>query len=168
MKLKRTICLMGIASLTCMAVTWATTVQGAALEVPESQLDSRTVPRGDWVQVSGEVQQTMTVRPDGEHEQVVAMLQPVEGGQILVDLGPAANLDSVRLQDKDYIHVRGTPLQQGESVMIVAGELIADGKVIPIQRDENQVPTVTVPSGRSLDQIKPHPAAPAPPAASAR
>jgi hypothetical protein len=161
MKLKRTICLMGVASLTCMAGTWTTTVQGAALEVPESQLDSRTVPRGDWVQVSGEVQQTMTVRPDGEHEQMVAMLQPVEGGQILVDLGPSANLGSVRLQDKDYIHVRGTPLQQGESVMIVAGELIADGKVIPIQRDEKQVPPVTVPSGKSLEQIKPHPAAPA-------
>lgn len=159
--MKRMICLMGVASLPCMAGTWTTTVQGAALDVPESQLDSRTVPHGDWVQVSGEVQQTMTVRPDGEHEQMVAMLQPVEGGQIVVDLGPAANLGSVRLQDKDYIHVRGTPLQQGGTVMILAGELIADGKVIPIQREDKQAPPVRVPSGKSLNQIKPHPAAPA-------
>ena len=157
--MNRSLYLIALVGLTALAA-WPTTSEAAALDVPESALDSRTVPHRDWVQVSGEVQQTMKVRPDGEHEQLVAMLRPVEGGRIVVDLGPAANLGAIKLQDKDYIHVRGTPLQQGDTIMIVAGELIADGKLISIQREEKPLPPVSVPSGQSMDQVKPHPAAP--------
>ena len=162
--MNRTLYLIALVSLT-ISTTGPTMAHSAALDVPESALDSRTVPHRDWVQVSGEIQQTMKVRPDGVHEQMVAMLQPVEGGRILIDLGPAAKLGSIKLQDKDYIHVRGTPLQQGETVMIVAGELIADGKLIPIEREEKPLPPAGMPSGPPMNQVKPHPAAPAAPAA---
>lgn len=159
-------CLMGAASMALMGGL-ALSSQGAALDVPPSTLDSRTIPHGDWVQVSGEIQHTMKVRPEGDQEQLMAMLQPVEGGQIVVDLGPAANLGAVHLQDKDYIHVRGTPLQQGETMMIVAGEIIADGKMIPIQRETGHMPSAGAQSGpatagHATDQFTPSRAAPSP------
>jgi hypothetical protein len=158
--MKRTRGLAAVAILTVLAGAWAVPV-GAASQAPPWEQDSRTVPHGEWVQVSGEIQQTAKVRSDGGQEQLMALLEPVEGGRIMIDLGPVANLESVQLQDKDYIHVRGTPLQQGDTVMIVAGEIIADGKMLPIRRDQGQTPRAASPSEKRADQVPPHPAAPA-------
>jgi len=105
-----------------------------------AELDSRTIPHPNWVQVSGEIEQTVRVRPEGKREQLVAMVKPVEGGHIAVDLGPAENLKAIHLENKDNIHVRGTPVNSGNTWIIVAGELYADGKVIPIRRDAGQDP----------------------------
>ncbi len=105
-------------------------------------LDSRTVPHPEWVQVSGQIEETRTVAPGGQQEQLLAVLRPVEGGQVIVDLGPVRALGPIRLQDKDYVHVRGTPAESGRHPMIIAHELIADGKVIEIKRPPDAVPPV--------------------------
>lgn len=152
--------LMSIAALAMIAGTPSLS-RSAALDVPPSKLDSRTVPHGDWVQISGEIQQTMKVQPEGGQEHMMAMIQPVEGGQIVVDLGPAASLGSIHLQDKDYVHVRGTPVQQGDRTMIMAREIIADGKMVPIQQEAGQTSSASTQSNAARpDQVRPHPAAP--------
>lgn len=99
-----------------------------------AQLDSRTIAHPDWVQVSGHIEETRTITPQGQPAQLLAVLKPVEGGRVIVDLGPVDNLGSVQLQEREYLHVRGNPAQSGQHPMIIAGEIIADGKVIPITR----------------------------------
>jgi hypothetical protein len=106
-----------------------------------SRLDSRTIPHPEWVQVSGQIEETVRMKPDGQNDRLLVLLQPVEGGRVVVDLGAADGLESVRLEEHDYIHVRGTPLQNGKQRTIIAGELIADGKVVPIEREPGSTTT---------------------------
>lgn len=132
----------------------------SAQERSSTGLDSRTIPHPDWVQVSGQIVETVTIQPEGQDNQLMAMLQPVEGGRIVVDLGPVDNLGSVRLENRDYIHVRGPALQHGNTKTIIAGELIADGKLIPIQRAPGQEPPATAQAAPQFEQMTPSPAAP--------
>src|SRR5215217_3014136 len=102
-------------------------------------LDSRTIPHPNWVQVSGQIAETVTMKPDGQPDQLMARLDPVEGGRVVVDLGPADKLSAVKLEPKDHIHVRGPVLKNGNTRTIIAGEVIADGKVISIERAPGSV-----------------------------
>jgi hypothetical protein len=123
-----------------------------------SALDSRTIPHPEWVQVSGQIEETRTVAPGGQQEQLLAVLRPVEGGRVIVDLGPVRSLGSIHLQDNDYLHVRGTPSESGRHRMIIAHEIIADGKVVSVQRPPDAVPPVT---SQSRAEGQESPAAPA-------
>ncbi|HJT20816.1 MAG TPA: hypothetical protein VJ746_10115, partial [Nitrospira sp.] len=115
-----------------------TTVSSAEERRAQAPLDSRTVPHPDWVQVSGQIQHTAVVKREGGGNNIIAMLAPAEGGRIMVDLGPADNLASVTLDEKDHVHVRGRPVPSGGELIIVAGELYADGKIIPIPRPKDR------------------------------
>lgn len=125
-------------------------------------LDSRTVPHPDWVQVSGQIQETRTAKQADQPERLIALLQPVEGGRITVDLGPADRLTALTLDNRDSIHVRGTAVQAGDTRMIVAGEIIADGKVIPIERSSAQRPAAMPENDSTASPVAPSPAAPSP------
>ena len=124
-------------------------------------LDSRTIPHPDWVQVSGQIAETVTMKPDGQPDQLMARLDPVEGGRVVVDLGPADNLSAVRLEPKNHIHVRGPVLKNGNTRTIIAGEVIADGKVISIERALGSVPQPQAAEGETGHMLL-SPAAPAP------
>ena len=124
-------------------------------------LDSRTIPHPDWVQVSGQIEETVTIKPDGQPDQLMARLESVEGGRVVVDLGPADKLSAVILQPKDHIHVRGPVLKNGYTRTIIAGELIADGRVISIQRAPESIPQPLAAEGETGQMIL-SPAAPAP------
>ncbi len=135
-------------------------VSQAGSEQP-ARLDFRIIPHPDWVQVSGQIEETVTMKPDGQSDQLIAMLQPVEGGRITVDLGPADKLTTVKLEPRDHIHVRGPVLKNGNIRTVIAGEIIAEGKVIPIERGAGYAPPVTAPSDGETRQMMLSPAAPA-------
>ena len=102
-----------------------------------SPLDSRAVARPEWTQVSGEVEdQAKKALQDGESPHLIVTLKTVEGATIKADLGDASQLANVELQKRDYIHVRGPLARQGLTQVLVAGELIADGKVFRIDRQD--------------------------------
>lgn len=103
----------------------------SAQERSSTGLDSRTIPHPDWVQVSGQIVETVTIQPEGQ------------GNQLM-----------------DYIHVRGPALQHGNTKTIIAGELIADRKLIPIQRVPGQEPPATAQAAPQSEQMTPSPAAP--------
>jgi len=126
-----------------------------------ARLDSRIIPHPDWVQVSGQIEETVTMKPDGQPDQLVAMLQPVEGGRIAVDLGPADKLSAVKLEPREHIHVRGPVLKNGNMRTVIAGEIIAEGKVIPIERPAGYAPPATAPVNDEPRQMMLSPAAPA-------
>ena len=134
--------------------------QAGSQEQP-ARLDSRIIPHPDWVQVSGQIQETLTMKPDGQPDQLVAMLEPVEGGRIAVDLGPADQLTAVKLEPRDHIHVRGPVLKSGNTRTVIAGEIIAEGKVIPIERPAGYAPPVTAPANEEARHMMLSPAAPA-------
>jgi hypothetical protein len=98
-------------------------------ETTRSQLDSRNVPRPDWTQVTGEVEQSRTLSDGRGADRLIIMLKAIEGGVIQADLGDAEQLKMVELQDHDYVHVRGRMVTQGDGQVLVAGELIADGRL---------------------------------------
>jgi len=129
-------------------------------ESDSARLDSRTVPHPDWVQVSGQIQETRTAKQADQTDRLIALLQPVEGGRIIVDLGPADQLSAVTLETRDYIHVRGMAVQTGDTSMIVAGEIIADGKVIPIERSSAQDSAAQSQIDPAHSRMSPSPAAP--------
>ena len=102
-----------------------------------SPLDSRAVARPEWTQVSGEVEdQAKKALQEGESPRLIVTLKTVEGATIKADLGDADQLGNVELQTRDYIHVRGPMARQGLTQVLVAGELIADGKVFRIDRQD--------------------------------
>jgi hypothetical protein len=108
-------------------------------ETTRSQLDSRNVPRPEWTQVTGEVKQSRTLSDGRGADRLILTLKAIEGGVIQADLGDAEQLKMVELQDDDYVHVRGRMVTQGDDQVLVAGELIADGKVVRINRDDWEV-----------------------------
>jgi hypothetical protein len=129
------VCIVGVAvSFSGFGTTCSAEEQRA-----QAPLDSRTVPHPDWVQVSGQIQHTAVVKREGGEKNIIAMLAPAEGGRIMVDLGPAENLASVTLDETDHVHVRGKPVPSGGELIIVAGELYADGKIIaiPLPKDRS-------------------------------
>jgi len=134
--------------------------QAGSQEQP-ARLDSRIIPHPDWVQVSGQIEETVRMKPDGQSDQLIAMLQPVEGGRIAVDLGPADQLTTVRLEPRDHIHVRGPVLKNGNMRTVIAGEIIAEGKVITIERAAGHAPPVTAPADGETGHMRLSPAAPA-------
>ncbi|MEX5218844.1 MAG: hypothetical protein NW701_13525 [Nitrospira sp.] len=115
--------------------------EGASAETHQqmtgSPLDSRAIARPEWTQVSGEVEeQAKTALQEGESPRLIVTLKTVEGATIKADLGDASQLGNVELQTRDYIHVRGPMARQGLTQVLVAGELIADGKVFRIDRQD--------------------------------
>jgi hypothetical protein len=106
-------------------------------QITGSPLDSRAVARPDWTQVSGEVEdQAKKSLQEGDSPRLIVTLKTVEGATIKADLGDANQLANVELQKRDYIHVRGPMARQGLTQVLVAGELIADGKVFRINRQD--------------------------------
>ncbi|HEU4684051.1 MAG TPA: hypothetical protein VFS39_06075 [Nitrospira sp.] len=150
-----------VSAIVVLAVAAGSAVVRAE-EKTAGSLDSRTVPHPEWVQVSGQIQHTATVKREGGAEHVIARLRLPEGGQVMVDLGPAQNVASVSLDQQDYVHVRGLPVQTGEEVTIQAGELYADGKVIHIQQPEPSLPGLGSGMARQKDEPPLSPAAPRP------
>jgi hypothetical protein len=131
-------------TLTCAALFMTATVERTAAQIqpkgnqPSGPPDSRQVPHPDWTQISGEIEERQMVPAGNEENNVdrlIVKLKAVEGGPVIVDLGDAARLHGVELQDKDYIHVRGEMTRQGDTQVLVARELIADGKAMTIPRD---------------------------------
>jgi len=102
------------------------------------------------------------MKPDGQPDQLMAMLQPVEGGRVVVDLGSADKLSAVKLEPNDHIHVRGPVLKNGSTRTIIAGEMIADGRVISIERAPGSVPQPQASEGETGQMMILSPAAPAP------
>jgi hypothetical protein len=98
----------------------------------DKSLDSRTLAHPEWTQVSGEVEEVQTVSKHDKPGRLVVKLKAIEGGPIIADLGEAAQLNNLELQQRDYIHVRGHMTKQGNNQVLLARELIADGKVICI------------------------------------
>jgi hypothetical protein len=133
-----------IMTVTCAALFTIATVEPSAAQIqpkgnqPVGPPDSRQVPHPEWTQVSGEIEESQMVAAANDENNVdrlIVKLKAVEGGSIIADLGDAARLHGLELQEKDYIHVRGEMTQRRGAQVLVARELIADGKAITISRD---------------------------------
>jgi hypothetical protein len=96
--------------------------------------DSQTTPQSNWVQVSGEIEATAIVKRQNDQDHVLTLLRPSEGNsRIAVDLGSVSTVGPLNLKNHDHIQVRGEPMQSGEQMIIIAKEVIADGKVTRLE-----------------------------------
>jgi hypothetical protein len=104
---------------------------------PEPSRDSRTTAPANWVQVSGEIEATAVVKRQNDQDHVLTLLRPSEGNsRIAVDLGSVSAVGPLNLKNHDYIQVRGEPMQSGEQMIIIAKEVIADGKLTRLEAPE--------------------------------
>jgi len=112
----------------------ATLVQAGTIRTDPS-LDSRTIPHPDWVQISGQIEQT-TVVSARNGDQLWAILRPTEGGRMPVDLGPAHGKGSFQPKRDDFIQVRGKAIEREGQMTIIAKEIFAEGKLFSIHRTD--------------------------------
>ena len=100
-------------------------------------LDSRTIPHPDWVQISGQIEQTAVVSARNG-DQLWAILRPSEGSRMPIDLGPAHGKGSFQPKRNDFIQVRGRAIEREGQVTIIAKEVFAKGKLFSIHRTDEE------------------------------
>jgi hypothetical protein len=127
---------------------------------PSTSLDSRTIPHPDWVQISGQIDETSVGKSQSGEEYVRAIVRSTEGGRVLVDLGPPRS-GSFEPRHNDFIHVRGKGIEHNGQVTIIANEVYGQGRVFRIERNEQAAAAIAdesiAPTGQAF---APSPAAP--------
>lgn len=125
-------------------------------------LDSRTIPHADWVQLSGQIEDSSVIS-DERGDRLWAILRPSEGGRVAIDFGPTGGTGGFHAKRDDFIHVRGKAIEKDGNVTIIAKEVFAEGHIFSLKRNDAIAAERDEAIGMSgLESFEPSPAAPPP------
>ncbi len=88
-------------------------------------------------QITGEVLKEKTVKNKSTNTQdKVVLLKTQKGNQIVADLGPAKNLENIKIQSGEQIQLSGKVNRVSNRPVLFAEQVTANGQTVQIQRSD--------------------------------